>query len=97
VGADAVNAMKLERKLTNQRSLRCRCDLCVASVGPLTKGYGKLWQANYGEATKDFHSRLRSWHAAAAEGRKPSNWYGVHNPETGEVERPLRDDEWPKN
>jgi hypothetical protein len=54
--------MKLERKLTNQRSLRCHCKACVQSIGVLSKKYGKLWQAKYGETTKDFHNRIRKEH-----------------------------------
>ncbi len=54
--------MILERKLTNQRQFRCRCDWCVASVGPLTKRYGKFWQAQYGESTRAFHARVRKIH-----------------------------------
>lgn len=54
--------MKLERKLTNQRMCRCHCQKCIDSVGPLTKPYGKFWQANYGERTKDFYKRLRKAH-----------------------------------
>lgn len=41
---------------------RCMCAKCLASVGPLTKRIGKMWQARYGESQRDFRNRFNAWH-----------------------------------
>lgn len=58
--------MITERPLRRQRVFFCKCDRCKGSVGPLSRKYGKLWQAKYGESTKSFHSRVRIWHRLTA-------------------------------
>lgn len=54
--------IKTERKLTNQRTFICRCDACLATLGPLQRKIGKWWRAGYGEYTKEFHARVRAAH-----------------------------------
>jgi hypothetical protein len=48
------------------RFFRCRCDLCRAAVGTLTKPWGKLWLAGYGESNTDFRRRYLAFHRPGA-------------------------------
>jgi hypothetical protein len=44
---------------------RCPCDNCRSQVGPLSKRFGKLWQARYGESNHAFRHRYLNAHRLA--------------------------------
>lgn len=49
------------RKLARTQA-RCFCERCLATLGPVSRRWGKLWQARYGESTRAYRRRYVAWH-----------------------------------